>query len=80
MDGGDKVRMKRMPYVCNVRVCALKIVTVKIGFDAKNVRSGQTLFVRTIAQGPLCETGVRNNRHFFTATAATKNFIMKYYK
>jgi hypothetical protein len=43
MDGGNKARMTRMPRVSNVRVCALKIVTVKIGFDAKNVRSEQTL-------------------------------------
>jgi hypothetical protein len=40
-DGGNKVRMKQMPYVSNVRVCALKITTVKIEFDAKNVRRAQ---------------------------------------
>lgn len=37
MDGGDKVRLKRMPYISDVRVCALKIMTVKTGFDAENV-------------------------------------------
>jgi len=81
MDGGDKVKMKRMAYVGNVRVCALKVMTVKTGFDAKKCpKWANTVCANFSIHGPLCETGVRNNRHLSTATTATKNFIMKYYK
>jgi len=65
-----------MSYVSNVRVSSLKIITA---FDAKNVRSGQTLFVRTIGEGSLSERGVRYGRHLFAATAVMNSFIMKYY-
>jgi len=75
----NKVRMKRMPYVNNVRVCSPKIMTVNTAFDARNVRSGQSLFVRPIGEGSLSERGVRYGRHLFTATAVMNNFIMKYY-
>ena len=57
-----------MPNVYTVQVCSLKTTTVKNWFDAKNVQSGHTQFVRTIGKGLLSVTGVRNDRHLLLKT------------
>jgi hypothetical protein len=40
-----------MPNIYTVPACSLKTTTVKIAFDAHNVRSVYTLFVRNIGKG-----------------------------